>query len=217
MSNTWKVSVRDWRSPDDEQEGQMRRHELVNSTDEVIAALRWAMDGERRGYRFYIEAAERSADPVGKNTFRNLASAEQEHLLLLFVEHESLNAGRGWVDPEEALTRQVKLDISKPLFPGDEEASEGAGSPFGDTWAAYETDGMAGDLAALEFGMEMERRFYKMYAESAAEAASEGARRAYEFLMNEENEHFKLLQDAHSYLGDNKHWWDEDELPFFEG
>lgn len=35
--------------------------------------------------------------------------------------------------------------------------------------------------------------------------------------MREENKHFKILQDAHSYLNDNKHWWDDWELPFFEG
>lgn len=35
--------------------------------------------------------------------------------------------------------------------------------------------------------------------------------------MKEENRHYKLLQDAHDYLNDNKHWWDDWELPFFEG
>ena len=28
---------------------------------------------------------------------------------------------------------------------------------------------------------------------------------------------YKILQDAHDYLSDNKHWWDDWELPFFEG
>jgi len=76
---------------------------------------------------------------------------------------------------------------------------------------------LAGDLAALEFGMEMERRFYQLYREAAAQTEDPLGRRAYEFLMEEENGHFKLLQEAHSFLSDNKHWWDDWEHPFFEG
>ncbi len=185
--------------------------------DQALGALRWAMEGERRGYRFYLEASERSADPAGKSTFRHLAGAEEDHLRLLIVEHESLTAGRGWVDPEKAMASQIEVDITIPFFPGDEGVSGKNESPFGDTWAAYEVDGIAGDLAALEFGMEMERRFFKMYEKAAAEASDAAGRKAYEFLMNEENGHFKLLQDAHSYLSDNEHWWDDQELPFFEG
>ncbi|HIC94132.1 MAG TPA: hypothetical protein EYP09_07770 [Anaerolineae bacterium] len=89
-------------------------------------------------------------------------------------------------------------------------------SPFAATWAAYEVNGLAGDLAALEFGMEMERRIYRLYREAAAQTKDTLGRRAYEFLM-EENRHFKLLQEAHSFLSDNKHRWDDWEHPFFEG
>ena len=185
--------------------------------DEALGALRWAIAGERDGYRFYLEAAERSADSMGKSTFRDLARAEENHLHLLLVEYESVSSGQGWVDPEEAMSREVVVDITKPLFPGDEGVLEEGESPFGETWAAYEIDGISGDLTVLEFGMEMERRFYKTYETAASEAKDTIGRQAYEFLMKEENEHFKLIQDAHRYLGDNKHWWDDQELPFFEG
>jgi len=185
--------------------------------DEALGALRWAIAGERDGYRFYLEAAERSADSMGKSTFLDLAHAEEDHLRLLLVEYESVSSGQGWVNPEEAMAREVAVDITRPLFPGDEGVLEEGESPFGETWAAYEIDGISGDLAALELGMEMERRFYQAYKKAAAEARDTAGRQAYEFLMREENGHFKLIQDAHSYLSDNKHWWDDQELPFFEG
>lgn len=185
--------------------------------DEVLGTLRWAIAGERDGYRFYLEAAERSADSMGKSTFLDLARAEEDHLRLLLVEYESVSSGQGWVDPEEAMAREVEVDITMPLFPGDEGVLEEGESPFGETWAAYEIDGISGDLAALEFGMEMERRFYQAYKKASTEARDMAGRQAYEFLMREENGHFKLIQDAHSYLSDNKHWWDDEELPFFEG
>lgn len=188
----------------------------MNKQEESLAVLRRAMENERDGYRFYMEASERSADPAGQGTFRNLARAEEDHLHLLMVEHQSLSAGQGWVGPEEAMARDVEMDITKPLFPGEELAPQEE-SPFAATWAAYEVDSLTGDLAVLEFGMEMERQFYELYQKAADQTENALGRQAYEFLMEEENKHFKLLQEAHSYLSNNKHWWDDWEQPFFEG
>ena len=188
----------------------------MSKHEEALAVLRRAMENEREGYHFYLEAAERSADPAGQGTFRTLAKDEERHLAILLVEYYSLIAGQGWVAPEEALAREVEVDITKPLFPGEELAPQEK-SPFEATWAAYDVEALAGDLAALEFGMDVEEEFYKMYEKATAETDDPLGRRAYEFLMKEENRHFKLLQDAHDYLSDNKHWWDDWEKPFFEG
>jgi rubrerythrin len=188
----------------------------MNKQEEALAVLRRAMENEREGYRFYLEASERSADPAGQGTFRTLASDEEKHLALLLVEYDSLRAGQSWVALEEAMAREVEVDITKPLFPEDEMAPQRK-SPFEAMWAAYEVEALAGDLAALEFGMSVEEDFYKMYEKAAAETDDPLGRRAYQFLMKEENRHYKLLQGAHHYLSDNKHWWDDWELPFFEG
>jgi rubrerythrin len=188
----------------------------MNTQEEALAVLRRAMENEREGYRFYLEASERSPDPAGQGTFRTLAKDEERHLAILLVEYDSLTAGEGWVALEEAIAREVEVDITKPLFPGDELAPQEK-SPFEATWAAYEVEALAGDLAVLEFGMGVEEDFYKMYEQAAAETDDPLGRRAYQFLMKEENRHFKLLQDARDYLSDNKHWWDDWELPFFEG
>ena len=184
--------------------------------EEALAVLRRAMENEREGYRFYLEASERSPDPAGQGTFRTLAKDEERHLAILLVEYDALSAGEGWVDLEEVMGREVEVDITKPLFPGEELAVQET-SPFEATWAAYEVEALAGDLAVLKFGMGVEEDFYKMYEQAAAETDDPLGRRTYQFLMKEENRHYKLLQDAYDYLSDNKHWWDDWELPFFEG
>jgi rubrerythrin len=188
----------------------------MSKQEEALAVLRRAMENEREGYRFYLEASERSADPAGQGTFRTLAKDEEKHLAILLVEYDSLSAGQGWIAPEEALAREAEVDITTPLFPGEELAVQQK-SPFEATWAAYEVEALAGDLAVLEFGMGVEEKFYKMYERAAAGTDDPLGRRAYQFLMKEENRHYKLLQDAHNYLGDNQHWWDDWETPFFEG
>ena len=43
------------------------------------------------------------------------------------------------------------------------------------------------------------------------------ARQAYEFLVSQEEEHYRLLQNTHDYLTQNQTWWDSEELPFFTG
>jgi len=192
------------------------RCEVMGEHDEALAVLRRAMQNEREGYRFYLEASERSSDPAGQGTFRSLARDEEKHLALLLVEHDSLSVGEGWVNPEEALAREVEIDITRPLFLGEELAPQKE-SPFEATFAVYDTGELEGDLAVLEFGMNVEEQFYKMYEKAAAETDDAVGRQAYQFLMKEENRHFKLLQEAHGYLSDNKHWWDAWELPFFEG
>ncbi len=188
----------------------------MNKHEETLAALRRAMENERDGYRFFLEASEQSPDPAGQGTFRGLARDEERHLALLLVEYDSLSAGEGWVDPEEAIKRKAEVDIAKPLFPGEEAAPQEK-SPFEATFAAYDVGKLEGDLAVLEFGMKVEEEFYNMYKKAAAEIDDPQGRQAYEFLMKEENRHYKLLQDARNYLSDNKHWWDDWELPFFEG
>jgi rubrerythrin len=188
----------------------------MDTQEEALAVLRRAMENEREGYRFFLEASERSTDPAGQGTFRTLASDEEKHLALLLVEYDSLTTGEGWVAPEEAMTREVEVDITGPLFPG-EELSPQEKSPFEETFAAYDVGELAGDLAVLEFGMKVEEQFYIMYEKAAAETDDPLGRQAYQFLMKWENRHYKILQDAHDYLSDNKHWWDDWELPFFEG
>jgi rubrerythrin len=158
----------------------------MNKQEEALAVLRRAMENEREGYRFYLEASERSPDPAGQGTFRTLAEDEERHLAILLVEYDSLKAGEGWVAPEEALAREIEVDITKPLFPGDELAPQEK-SPFEATWVAYEVEALAGDLAVLEFGMGVEEDFYKMYEKAAAETDDPVGRRAYQFLMKEEN------------------------------
>lgn len=188
----------------------------MSKQEEALTALRWAMVNEREGYRFFLEASEQGSDPAGQGTFRSLARDEERHLALLLVEHNAISAGEGWVEPEEAIARKVEVDITKPLFPGEELAPQEK-SPFDATFAAYDVGQLEGDLAVLEFGMKVEEEFYNMYKKAVAETEDPQGRQAYEFLMKEENRHYKLLQDARNYLSDNQHWWDDWEKPFFEG
>ena len=187
----------------------------MTGTNAALAILRRAVENERQGYHFYQEAVARTADARGREMFESLGQDEARHLRLLLVEYQSLEKGEGWVDPQGALEREIEVDISQPLF--GEEAMASAAFPWEES-SEREWDELQTDLAVLEFGMGMEDRFYEMYKSALDEAGLDSlAAPAYQFLMSEENRHFKLLQEAHDYLDENEVWWDDWQRPIFEG
>ena len=173
--------------------------------------LRRGMSLERDGYIFYKRAAEYASGERGKAMFRDLASQEEDHLRLLLAEYQALEDGRGWLLFEEAMQADFPLDAADPDLPGEEPPE-----PI----AVFTPDrkvSLAGDIAALEFGLETERISQELYAKGAKDTDDPNARQAYEFLAEQEEYHFQLLQNTLDYLTNNQTWWDGDQYPFFTG
>jgi rubrerythrin len=169
------------------------------------------MSLERDGYRFYIQAAERASDARGRAMFVDLASQEEDHLRLLLAEYRALDEGRGWLPYEEAMQADFPLDAAAPDLPGEEPPD-----PL-PVFTPNREISLEGDIAALEFGLETERISRELYAQGAQETADPHARQAYEFLVGQEEQHYRLLQNTHEYLSQNQTWWDSEEYPFFTG
>jgi rubrerythrin len=176
-----------------------------------LGILRRAMQVERDGYKFYTEAAERAVGERGKEMFRGLAADEEKHLRLLLIEYKALESGQGWIDPTQALEQDVDLDPAEPDLPGEEYPEP---LPI---FTPARQPSLDGDVAALEFGMETERLSYDLYRGAAKAQADPSAKQAYEFLAQEEDRHYKILQSSRDYLVDNQTWWDSEQLPFFIG
>ncbi len=73
-------------------------------TQELLSGLREAMQAERAGFEFYAAAADKTDDPVGRETFRRLADEENEHFNFLSAHYRSLME-RGALDPSAKLAR----------------------------------------------------------------------------------------------------------------
>ena len=173
--------------------------------------LRRGMSIERDGYNFYTTVAGRASGERGKAMFLDLAAQESDHLRLLLAEYRALEEGRGWLPYEEAMQEEFPLNPAAPDLPGEEPA---------ETSPVFSPDrevSLAGDIAALEFGLETERISQELYARAAQAAQDPRAREAYEFLTRQEENHYRLLQNTHEYLTQNQTWWDSDEYPFFIG
>jgi len=182
--------------------------------DEISSILATAIKNEKMGKDFYAEAALRSPDERGRNTFSYLARMEEDHLRILLAEYQAFREGKPWLHRDEALEVGKGLDIS--ILPKPEKAFAEFLPPFIFP-PPEEAPSIEGDIAALEYALKMEERSYRLYEEAKAKTPIPAAQEVYSFLMAEENKHYKVLREALEYLTANQTWWDDWEKPFFEG
>ena len=82
--------------------------------------------------------------------------------------------------------------------------------------ARYSAAG-ADEIEALKIGMEMETRGYKLYKEAAREAGTTEERKLLERLASEENQHYTMLQNTHTYLEHTGEWFIWEERGLLDG
>lgn len=180
-----------------------------------LAVLALAIENERQGRDFYAQAARRSPDEQGRQTFHHLAEMEIDHMRILLAEYEVAAQDKPWLSSEDALARGSEMDLAD--LPSLEGAPEGVLFPPYVFPPEDEAPSIEGDIAVLEYGIQMEERTYNLYRDGWQASTDPNAQTVYALLMEEENRHYKLLQEAHAYLSANQTWWDDWERPLFEG
>lgn len=174
------------------------------SMADLIEVLKKGMSTELWGLRFYNEAVARTKDETGKRVFQSLVEEETRHLDILSGQYAAYSKIHNYVSREEAIALAESVDPLK-IFP---EASA----------AAQLIPAGATDEQALQMAMDFERRGYDLYAQAAQAAASDAERELWQYLAKAEDKHFVFLQETYEYLTNNGVWYfDEQELPFFEG
>ncbi len=172
--------------------------------EEALEALRRGMSTEIWGQRFYEEAAARTEAEDGKRVFQSLAVEERQHLDILRGQYAALTAARDWVSVKDARAMAASVD-STDIFPQGPVAGQ-----------LIPED--ATDEQALEMAKDFERRGYALYEQAAIKAISPEAKAMWEYLASAEDRHYAFLDRAQEYLATDGVWYfDEQELPFFEG
>jgi rubrerythrin len=164
---------------------------LVTDVESALVVLRQAIHNEIAGQRFYGDAALHCIDPWAKEVFATLAEEEEGHTQLLLLEYEALTTQGRWIDLDAARTSDAMIDITRFSFAGDAFVEELF--PQGQSVSGA-VDRLSDDLAALAFGIEMEKKAIELYSRQAAESADPAAENAYEFLVQEETRHYDQLK-----------------------
>ncbi len=177
----------------------------MEPTNPVLQALHQGIQTELQGLTLYRKAAGRTQDPQGRQVFESLSHDEEMHLRLLKVQYGALVNEGHWVEMERARELEPGREVEE-LFPQSDEA------------LATLLPDDADDTQALELALEFERKGYQMYRRLAGETEDTAGRALYEFLADQEQQHYDLIRRAHEYLQTQGAWYfDEQERPFFEG
>jgi rubrerythrin len=154
----------------------------------AMDVLEKALRLEQEGHRFYLEAAERTADPRGSEMFSSLAGDELLHQRIIQRQIDSLSQGAS----QESGGAGVDLDT--PLFPRGRLELQKAIHPE------------ASDLEAVLFGLKIENDSFALYTQQAKAAQDPEAKRMYEFLAGAERSHFDLLMLNYESLSGMGFW-----------
>jgi rubrerythrin len=153
-------------------------------SDELCSILTTGAEKERAAHDFYVEAAGKTRNDLGRKMFERLAAEETKHEQLL----------TSWSE-QGACPADTPAEGLDPDFvrKGREKVAE-----------AIQAD--TGDLEALEFGRKMERQAIEFYEKGAEAADDEASRDLFLRLKAEEDKHLALLTDLYEYMKDPNLW-----------
>jgi rubrerythrin len=158
-------------------------------------ALRFALELERSGEKYYRESADQAQDPFARKVLGFLADEEVEHQRKIEEFNLSL-LGQGEFDLDTECRTELPLRIQEFL-------KDHAAAPEGRTHAADEVD-------IYSMAMGMEKAGYDMYAAARdASAANPQLVRFFDFLISEETKHYDLLASSKKYLEDPAYYFED--------
>jgi rubrerythrin len=146
--------------------------------------------------KFYEEAAERCDHPAGKRMFLTILEDEKQHLESLKQAVNDMKINVKKLSPIENI--KTSLETVKDQMR---------------TQTACSLD----DMEAFKIAMDMEKECVDFYKKEAEEAPSEEERNLFKRLAEEEEEHFRVFSNTHSYLSDTGNWFMWDDHSIVEG
>ncbi len=163
----------------------------------AVQRIEMAMEIEREGRKFYLDAAERTENDKGKVMWRSLARQEALHIEYLINARRALVEKGQWATFGIEGVRFLSKQEIRRVFP---ESVEGEVEPDAD------------ELTALQTGIEMEIKSRDLYENLAKETREPQGKDMYEKLAQWEETHRQILQAGYDYLKKTGFWLDVQEL-----
>ena len=167
----------------------------MTETLDIKNAVQTAIQMEKDGYAFYQKAAAQTSSEMGKTVFESLAKDELVHLdVFQKLFHDAVGASE-W----NALVESGKKHKQIPIFPKDLEATEGIHP---------ETN----ELDALRIAMDSEQDAIDYYKEMWATTRNKDVKRIIDMIIEQEKQHYFLLQQEFDHLSSTGYWYEFDYL-----
>jgi len=171
---------------------------MSNQTS-LAQILKDAIKVESDGYHFYKMAAEKTADPQGKEMLQSLASDEIKHMKALKEQYKLYKEQGRFQWEEGKLQMKMTFDpsSSSPIF-SEEFKKRINENHF--------------EMAALSVGIMLEQNSIDFYKKSAQQTEDTQARTLFSFLANWEGQHLRALISQYNYLKE-EYWTDARFFP----
>ena len=161
---------------------------------------RTAIKMEHDGIEFYKKAADKTVHPLGKEMFLSFAKDEKRHLNvlneiltnLIFSSSEEYFKETPRKKIETAFSK-VKDEINERIFASPDE------------------------MEVLKIGMEMENESIRFYEDAFKKTTNSKAKALLEKLIPEEKDHYRILDNTHSFLEDSGKWFLWEERAMLDG
>lgn len=160
--------------------------------------IRTAIKLEEDGIDFYQKASEKTSHPFGKKMFLSFAEDEKRHLTVLkeilanlkFSDFDRFFEEKNPREKIKTIFREVKNEIRERVAANPDE------------------------VEALKIGMDMEWESVEFYQDALEKTQDSHQKAFFRRLIEEEKEHYELLQNTRSYLKDSGEWflWEEKAL-----
>ncbi len=169
--------------------------------EERLNALEIALKNEMNEHHFYLKNAERTANPVGKAMFAQIASEELEHHERLKQLADNWKKNKKW---PETLPLKVRDTAVKSVFG---KAARGGGKSAGDD----------DDRKAVRKAIEFEAKGAQFYAELRDQSADPKEKAFFGLLSDIEREHYASLKDTEEFFIDPAAWYQKAQRSGLDG
>ncbi len=160
-----------------------------------------ALKTEESGNHFYLDAAAKTDHKLARAAFEVLAKEETRHVELIEALSRSLKGEGGPVEADSP----EKTDLEKRVKTVYEKAGD------------EKVDAKMEPKEAYEKAIELEKKIASLYYGYIEECQSDEARRLFQALYREEQDHLSMLEDMYGYLTEPGRWFIDRDMVLLDG
>ena len=168
----------------------------------IIEALKYAIQMELDGKKFYTLSGRESTNKIGKELFSWLAEQEDFHRKRFEEIYELVVQKKGW--PATAV-KPDKHPTFRTIF----------GEALRNSGASLKTQ--KSEFIAAEKAIEMEIKSRNFYTDRAGTATSDAEKNFFTSISTEEQGHYLALIDYKEYMSDPEGWFTRTEHHSLDG
>jgi len=163
---------------------------MADISPAAAKAIKMAIELEKDGHKFFMDAASKTENELGKKMFQTLAKDEIKHLETFQKMFDTMTGTGAW-------RNIVKNIVTIGKVPAFEEVSKK--SPAKDTES---------DLGALRTALDIEREAMEFFDKAIQETDDPLAKKIFSEIRKQEEYHYDLIQAQLDYVSRSGFWFD---------